>query len=96
MGRRSAEPPGRRGPALGVVHDGRLVHVRVHGFADLEVREPVGEDTVFRVASISKTFTAIAVTQLWERKLVDLDSPAADSLSAYRLAPDRLGFRPRP
>ncbi len=39
----------------------------MHGLADLETREPVGEDTVFRIASISKTFTAIAVMQLWER-----------------------------
>ncbi|WP_078624094.1 serine hydrolase domain-containing protein [Streptomyces monomycini] len=55
------------GLTLGVVRGGRLEHVCVHGLADLETREPVGEDTVFRIASISKTFTAIAVMQLWER-----------------------------
>ncbi len=82
------------GLALGVVHDGRLEHLSVHGFADVEMREPVGDNTVFRVASISKTFTAIAVMQLWERGLVDLDAPAADYLSAYPLILAKPGYRP--
>ncbi|KOG88563.1 beta-lactamase [Streptomyces varsoviensis] len=77
-----------------MVHDGRLEHAFLHGFADLEAREPVGEDTVFRVASISKTFTAIAVMQLWERGQVDLDTPAADYLSAYPLLAAEPGLQP--
>ncbi|MFD7665003.1 serine hydrolase domain-containing protein [Streptomyces sp. NPDC059788] len=82
------------GLALGVVRDGRLEHAVVHGLADLETREPIGEDTVFRIASISKTCTAIAVMQLWERGLVDLDAPAANYLGAYPLTPAEPGFRP--
>ena len=33
------------------------------------------EDTVFRIGSVTKTFTAVAVMQLWEQGLVDLDAP---------------------
>jgi CubicO group peptidase (beta-lactamase class C family) len=80
------------GMAVGIVSDGRLAAFHGHGFADLETRRPITEDTLFRIASITKTFTAIAVMQLVERGLVDLDRPANDYLKAYRLAPTSPGF----
>ena len=57
---------------------------------------PITEDTVFRIGSITKTFTAIAVMQLWERGLVDLDAPANDYLRSFRLpaAAATCGRRP--
>jgi CubicO group peptidase (beta-lactamase class C family) len=82
------------GLAMGVVRDGRLDFFHGHGVADAVARTPVTEDTVFRIGSITKTFTALAVMQLWERGLVDLDAPANDYLRAYRLVPARSGFRP--
>jgi len=42
---------------------------------------------VFRIGSITKIFTAIAVLQLWEQGLVDLDAPANDYLRALWLIP---------
>ncbi len=71
------------GLAVGVVRDGGLAFFERHGLADIESRRPISEDTVFRIASITKTFTAIAVMQLWERGLVDLDAPCNDYLRAY-------------
>ena len=82
------------GLALGVVRHGRLEFFRGHGFADLETKTPVTEDTVFRIGSITKTFTGVAVMQLWERGLVDLDGPANDYLRAYKLVPTKATFRP--
>ncbi len=82
------------GLALGVVREGRLGFFRGHGFADIASHTPISEDTVFRVGSVTKTITAIAVMQLWERGLVDLDAPANDYLRAYKLVPARAGFRP--
>jgi CubicO group peptidase (beta-lactamase class C family) len=82
------------GLAVGVVRDGRLRHFHGHGFADIAARTPVTEDTVFRIGSITKTFTAIAVLQLCERGLVDLDAPAGSYLRAYRLIPAKPGHRP--
>src|SRR5215207_10129808 len=81
------------GLAFGVVRNGSLEFFSAHGLADIESHTPVTEDTVFRIASISKTFTAVAVMQLVERALIDLDAPANDYLRAYQLIPDP-GWRP--
>ena len=77
------------GFALGVVRDGRLESFVGRGLADVATGAPITEDTLFRIASISKTFTAIAIMQLWEQGLVDLDAPASESLRAFRLLPAR-------
>jgi CubicO group peptidase (beta-lactamase class C family) len=82
------------GLAVGVVRNGSLDWFYGHGVADIGTNTPVTEDTVFRIGSISKTFTAIAVMQLWEQGLVDLDAPASDYLRAYRLIPAKAAFRP--
>ena len=55
------------GLAVAVVADGGLAWFHGHGLADVEAKTPVSEETVFRVGSITKTFTAIAVMQLWEQ-----------------------------
>lgn len=51
-------------------------------------------DTVVRIASISKTFTAIAVMQLWEEGLIDLDAPVGEYLRSYRLVATDSSFAP--
>lgn len=82
------------GLAVGVVRNGRLEAFCGHGVADIGSQRPITEDTVVRVASISKTFTAIAVMQLWEQGLVDLDAPANNYLHAFQLVPASPGHRP--
>jgi CubicO group peptidase (beta-lactamase class C family) len=82
------------GLAVGVVRNGRLEFFRGHGVADIASNTPITEDTVFRIASITKTFTAIAVMQLLEQGRIDLDAPASDYLRAYRLIPAKASFRP--
>lgn len=82
------------GLALGVVRDGTLECFEGRGFADIESRTPISEDTVFRIGSLTKTFTAIAVMQLWEHGRIDLDAPANDYLRAFRLVPAKPSFRP--
>lgn len=82
------------GLAVGVVRNGQLESFHGHGLADIETHAPVTEDTVFRIGSVAKTFTAIAVMQLWERGLIDLDTPANDYLRGYRLVPTDPSFGP--
>jgi CubicO group peptidase (beta-lactamase class C family) len=82
------------GLGLGVVAGERLAFFHGHGVADIATATPISEDTVFRIASITKTFTAIAVMQLCEEGLVELDSPANDHLRAYALVPSRAGMGP--
>ena len=69
IGARVGEILNRRpavGLAVAVVRDGSLELFHGHGVADVESKAPVTSDTAFRIASITKTFTAIAVMQLWE------------------------------
>lgn len=82
------------GLAVGVVRNGRLDAFEGRGLADVRLRRPVTPETVFRIGSITKTFTSIAVMQLWERGLVDLDAPAGDYLRAYPLVSRDRRFRP--
>ena len=82
------------GLAVAVVRDRSLAWSYGHGVADAGSNTRVTEDTVFRIASITKTITSIAVMQLWEQGLVDLDAPANDYLRAYRLIAAKAGFRP--
>ena len=69
---REHRPPGA---ALAVTYHGRLVYARGFGHADLERREPVRPASLFRIASISKPFTATAVLQLVEQGKLKLDEP---------------------
>jgi CubicO group peptidase (beta-lactamase class C family) len=82
------------GLAVGVVRNGSLDFFHGHGAANVGSNTPIDEDTVFRVASITKTFTAIAVMQLWEQGLVDLDAPANEFLRTYRLLSAEPTFQP--
>src|SRR4029453_9159537 len=82
------------GLAGGVVRSGSLEFFSGHGLADIASNTPITQDTVFRIASITKTFTAIAVLPLWEQGLVALDAPANDYQRAYQLIPAKASFRP--
>lgn len=82
------------GLATGVVKNGELEFFRGDGVADLETGAPITEETMFRIASITKTFTAVAVMQLYERGLVQLDAPANDYLRAFQLVATDPTFRP--
>ncbi|MHB1193220.1 MAG: serine hydrolase domain-containing protein [Longimicrobiales bacterium] len=63
------------GASLGLVHQGQLVRLATHGMADLETGRPVDEETIYHWASITKTFTAVAILQLRDRGLLSLDDP---------------------
>jgi CubicO group peptidase (beta-lactamase class C family) len=82
------------GLTVAVVADGNIVWFHGHGLADVAAKTPIAEDTVFRIGSITKTFTAVAVMQLWEQGLLDLDAPANDYLHTFRLVPAEPNFRP--
>jgi serine-type D-Ala-D-Ala carboxypeptidase/endopeptidase len=64
------------GMVWGIVRDGRLVHVGFSGVQDLGARRPVDADTLFRIASMSKVFTALAILRLRDAGRLSLDAPA--------------------
>jgi CubicO group peptidase (beta-lactamase class C family) len=82
------------GMALAVVSKAGLESFHGAGVADIASGRPVDADTVFRIGSLTKLFTAILVLQLWEEGRLDLDAPANDYLRAYKLVPAKAGFRP--
>ncbi|MGY1708594.1 serine hydrolase domain-containing protein [Geodermatophilus sp. SYSU D00758] len=82
------------GLAVAVVREGSPPRFLGRGVADVASGRPVDERTVFRVGSLTKVLTAVAVMQQVERGRVDLDAPAADHLRAFRLVPARADFRP--
>jgi CubicO group peptidase (beta-lactamase class C family) len=57
------------------------------GFADTHNNTYVDENTIFNLASVSKTFTAMAIMQLVEQGLIDLDTPITEYLPDFYLAP---------
>jgi len=63
------------GVSVAVVENGQYEWGAGFGFADLEDNAPASEHTLFRLASISKSLTATAAMQLWERGQLDLDAP---------------------
>lgn len=64
------------GLVYGVVVDGRLAYVRALGVQDVETKAPVTADTVFRIASMSKNFTALAALKLRDEGRLRFDAPA--------------------
>ncbi len=64
------------GASVAVAKDGRLVYARGFGLADVEAGEAVQPDARFRIASISKPLTAVAIMRLVEDGLLTLDEPA--------------------
>lgn len=70
---RTSELPGL---VFGVVADGKLAHVGAHGVQDLASRRPVGADSLFRIASMTKAFTALTVLRLRDEGKLRLDERA--------------------
>ena len=63
------------GTQLLVYRRGKIVHSAVQGFADLERKVPVKDDTIFRIYSMTKPITSVAFMMLVEEGRVALDEP---------------------
>ncbi len=64
------------GLVYGIVMDGRLIVVKGQGIQDVVAKRPVNPDTLFRIASMSKAFTALAILKLRDEGKLSLDAPA--------------------
>jgi CubicO group peptidase (beta-lactamase class C family) len=63
------------GTQLLVYRRGKIVHATVQGFADLERKAPVKDDTIFRIYSMTKPITSVAFMMLVEQGRVAIDEP---------------------
>ena len=75
------------GVSVAVVENGQYEWGSGFGLADLENNVPASEHTLFRLASISKSLTATAAMQLWERGQLDLDAPIQKYCPAFPQKP---------
>jgi CubicO group peptidase (beta-lactamase class C family) len=64
------------GIAYGIIVDGKLLHVAAHGLREVPTQAPVDTSSVFRIASMTKSFTALAILQLRDAGALALDDPA--------------------
>ena len=72
------------GLVYGVVVDGKLVHSRALGFANVEDKIPATSSTQFRIASMTKSFAAMAVLKLRDAGKLHLDDPVTKYLPEFR------------
>ena len=74
------------GATAAVVQADELAWIAGTGFADQDTRQPSQPETLYRIASITKTFTGTAVMQLRDAGRLDLDDPAVAYLPELRKA----------
>src|SRR5215211_1779421 len=75
------------GGAVAVVRDGKLIYARGFGYADVENKTPVQPDALFRIASVSKPITSVAIMKLVEEGKLQLDDPVAPLIEDLTPAP---------
>ncbi|MGZ0170610.1 MAG: serine hydrolase [Planctomycetales bacterium] len=70
------------GAAVAVTHQGRVVFARGYGYSDIAAGEVAQPTSLFRIASISKPITAVAILQLIEQKKLKLDDKVFEALNS--------------
>ena len=66
-----------------VARGGKVVHLKSHGWLHEEENIAMGDDTIFRLASMTKPVASIALLMLWEEGYFQLDEPISRWLPAY-------------
>ncbi|HEX8394504.1 MAG TPA: serine hydrolase domain-containing protein [Longimicrobium sp.] len=75
------------GGAVAVLRDGKLIYARGFGYADVENKIPVQPDALFRIASVSKPITGVAIMKLVEEGKLKLDDRVAPHIAHLTPAP---------
>jgi CubicO group peptidase (beta-lactamase class C family) len=67
-----------------VARDGRLVDLKAFGYQDIDAKTPMKADSIFRIASMSKPITSVAVMMLFEEGKLALTDPVSRYIPAFR------------
>ena len=70
------------GVATLVARHGKVVHFDAYGVQNLETKQPVKRDTIFRIASMTKPIVGVAMMMLWEEGKWTLDDPVSTRIPA--------------
>lgn len=83
------------GASMAIVKNGRLVYARGFGYADVERKEPVLPTSLFRIASVSKTITSVAILHLIERGRLRRDDRVFEVLKLENKVPKAVDIDER-
>ncbi len=82
-----------QGVAIAIIENGKVVLSKGYGFANINQHLPITENTVFELASISKTISAIGVLHLVELGKLHLDEAASVYLKTWSLPPSNFDHK---
>ena len=85
--------PGSPGASVMVIQSGKVLLAKGYGLANLEERIPCGINTNFRLASVTKQFTAMSVLILAERKSLSLDERLTECFPEFPAYGSRITVR---
>jgi len=72
------------GLTVAITRNDSVIYTAARGFRNIETKEPLTPHNVFHWASVSKTFVATAIMQLWQQKKIDLDEKLTIYLPYFR------------
>jgi len=67
-----------------VARKGRIAHLEAHGVMDLESKKPMPKDAVFRIASMTKPVTGVAIMMMMEEGKLRLTDPVSKFIPAFK------------
>ena len=85
-----------------IARHGEIAHLHTQGLADVERGIPARDDTIFRIYSMTKPITSVALMMLVEQGKIALDDPVAKyipewkNLGVFVAGTHKLGFQTRP
>jgi CubicO group peptidase (beta-lactamase class C family) len=72
------------GAVVMIMRNGKVAYFESTGVLDPETKAPMGKDAIFRIYSMSKPITTVAVMMLFEQGKITLDEPIAKYLPAFK------------
>ena len=76
------------GMTIGIVKDGKTVLAEGYGTADIEVERKLDSQSLFGIASCTKSFTAAIIAMLVDTGKLDYDTPIVDCIPDFRMYDD--------
>jgi CubicO group peptidase (beta-lactamase class C family) len=87
--------PSLAGASLAVARNGRVIYARAFGYADVDARLAAEPSSLFRIASVSKTFTSAAIMLLVQQGKLRLTDPVFPMLALEMPFHERAPLDPR-
>jgi CubicO group peptidase (beta-lactamase class C family) len=77
------------GYSIAVTSEGSLIYANSYGFSDIKLKEKVTNQTLFQIGSITKSFTAISLMQLYDSGKFDPHKPVSDYLDWFNITDEQ-------